>query len=222
MKTSYVLILFFGCVAAVILLFHGTTHAQEQGQKVQQRQTSISVLVGPAIHSLIAEQQPRVNLRKLVTTERIAREHPNLAKYYRNKADQEDKSAKNYLRTARAFGDRVPLGGDSHFAGNPTACRYHAMANDSVAAARVSALLAALNEQARQKEGCFSCHSFHGHGGTIAPDLSVEGTRKRSDAWLMAHFKDPRSVSPNSVMPSFDALTKRQLELLSAFLQYQK
>jgi cbb3-type cytochrome c oxidase subunit II len=37
------------------------------------------------------------------------------------------------------------------------------------------------------------------------PDLSYVG-RKRGEAWEIAHLKDPRAFSPNSIMPKFDFL----------------
>ncbi|MCB9453038.1 MAG: c-type cytochrome [Anaerolineaceae bacterium] len=49
------------------------------------------------------------------------------------------------------------------------------------------------------------------------PDLSYIG-RKRSEAWEIAHLKDPRSLSPLSIMPSFDFLTDQELEEIAAYL----
>lgn len=66
------------------------------------------------------------------------------------------------------------------------------------------------------------CHKFDGVGGSIGPDLSIEGERGRSDAWLIGHFKDPPRFSPGTVMPAFDNLTSSQLNALVVLLQHAK
>lgn len=73
-----------------------------------------------------------------------------------------------------------------------------------------------------RQEGCFMCHQLEGEGGTIGPDLSLQGTRGRSDDWLVGHFKDPPAYTKGSIMPSFKNLTGDQLRALVAFLQSQK
>jgi ubiquinol-cytochrome c reductase cytochrome b subunit len=50
------------------------------------------------------------------------------------------------------------------------------------------------------KNGCSACHSIHGKGGTVGPDLTHVGGKRDAD-WLMRHFKDPQAVSPGSIMP---------------------
>ncbi|MFM2197446.1 MAG: hypothetical protein RLZZ505_878 [Verrucomicrobiota bacterium] len=87
-------------------------------------------------------------------------------------------------------------------------------------------------ERGRQvyiSEGCIHCHSQYSRPGSVdetiwgtaarsqmalkqqpvlignrrqGPDLTNIGAR-RSDAWLKAHFIDPRVLSPDSVMPSY-------------------
>ncbi len=73
-----------------------------------------------------------------------------------------------------------------------------------------------------RQEGCFMCHQLDGQGGKVGPDLTHEGSRGRTDAWLIGHFKDPSAYSPGSIMPAFKNLTARQLQALTAFLQSQK
>jgi cytochrome c oxidase cbb3-type subunit 2 len=90
-------------------------------------------------------------------------------------------------------------------------------------------------ERGRQvyiSEGCIHCHSQYSRPGSVdetiwgaaakaemtlkqqpvlignrrqGPDLTNIGAR-RSDAWLKAHFIDPRALSPDSVMPSYSHL----------------
>jgi cytochrome c oxidase cbb3-type subunit II len=88
------------------------------------------------------------------------------------------------------------------------------------------------------REGCYNCHSQmiralrdeverYGHYSLAAesmydhpfqwgskrtgPDLARVGG-KYSDEWHMAHMVDPRSVVPESIMPSYPWLGRRKLE----------
>jgi cytochrome c oxidase cbb3-type subunit 2 len=49
------------------------------------------------------------------------------------------------------------------------------------------------------------------------PDLSYIG-RKRSEAWEIEHWKNPRELSPLSIMPSFDFLSDDELRAMAAYL----
>lgn len=73
-----------------------------------------------------------------------------------------------------------------------------------------------------RQEGCFTCHRLDGQGTRVGPDLTEEGKRGRTDAWLIGHFKNPTAYSPGSVMPAFKNLKDEQLQALVAFLQSQK
>ena len=73
-----------------------------------------------------------------------------------------------------------------------------------------------------KQEGCFMCHQLNGEGGAVGPDLTLEGTRGRTDEWLIGHFKDPSDYVHGSVMPAFSNLTNEQLQALTTFLQNQK
>jgi mono/diheme cytochrome c family protein len=42
---------------------------------------------------------------------------------------------------------------------------------------------------------CYVCHRFNGSGGTLAPDLSFEGSRSQR-AWLVEFLKNPRTLRP--------------------------
>jgi mono/diheme cytochrome c family protein len=56
-----------------------------------------------------------------------------------------------------------------------------------------------------QRYKCFDCHMFNGYGGTLAPDLSYEGSRARRQ-WLIAFLKDPVTLRPTLTvrMPQFN------------------
>jgi mono/diheme cytochrome c family protein len=73
-----------------------------------------------------------------------------------------------------------------------------------------------------KQEGCFMCHQLNREGGAVGPDLTVEGTRGRTNEWLIGHFKGPSAYVPGSIMPAFKNLTDEQLKALTAFLQNQK
>lgn len=211
-----------GCALLVLSIPHSNTKAQDRGAPIDHPQTKILTLEGPAIHVLVTEHLQGWELRNLVTDARTARDHPDLAEYYQSKAQSLNVEAERDAQLARAFGDRTPLDGDSHFSGGRDAFHYHVIAKRCHRQSQNYKLLAALYTQAAQGEGCFKCHSLHGRGGKIAPDLAMEGTRSRSKAWLIGHFKDPQAYSRASVMPALNGLTNRQLQVLATFLQYQK
>ncbi len=52
---------------------------------------------------------------------------------------------------------------------------------------------------------CYVCHEFNGFGGTLAPDLSYEGSRAQR-AWLISFLKNPQTLRPTLVlrMPQFN------------------
>ncbi len=218
---------FARCIAAsgfagvALLPVPGWAQAPARAPRIPPRSTQ-AAREGPAIQRLLAAHWSRAELRKLVTAPRTAHDHLHLAKYYRHQARGEQSRAQNDARFARAFGDRQPVAADRHFSAGRMAFYYHASAQSSRARVRADQWLAALYAQAVRKQGCFSCHSFHGRGATIGPDLALEGTRGRSQAWLMRHFQNPQAHVPASVMPAFRQLTQRQLKALARFLLLQK
>lgn len=67
-----------------------------------------------------------------------------------------------------------------------------------------------------QKMNCAACHQIHGEGAKVGPDLSYVGD-KRDRKWLIAHFKEPSSLSPNSIMPPV-TLPESDLAALTSYM----
>lgn len=64
---------------------------------------------------------------------------------------------------------------------------------------------------------CFYCHSIQGKGGSVGPELTLEGAKRDHD-WLARHFQDPQKVSKGSVMPKLNLLPE-EVENLVAYLE---
>ncbi len=60
-----------------------------------------------------------------------------------------------------------------------------------------------------QRFRCNTCHSFRGNGGTLAPDLTYEGSRSNRE-WLVQFLKNPQTIRPSLTvrMPRFDMTDK--------------
>jgi len=52
---------------------------------------------------------------------------------------------------------------------------------------------------------CYVCHRFNGYGGTLAPDLSFEGSRAQRK-WIAEFLKNPQTLRPTLIfrMPQFN------------------
>lgn len=71
-----------------------------------------------------------------------------------------------------------------------------------------------------QKSGCSACHSIHGKGGVVGPDLTRIAGRYDA-AWLGKFLADPQAVKPGTIMPKPD-LTEHERGHLVEYLMTLK
>ncbi|TAN38476.1 MAG: c-type cytochrome [Nitrospirae bacterium] len=69
-----------------------------------------------------------------------------------------------------------------------------------------------------KREGCISCHSFKGSGGSAGPELTSV-TSRRTDPWIRRQITDPKSHNPSSAMPSFRHLSRKEVTALIRYLK---
>lgn len=85
-----------------------------------------------------------------------------------------------------------------------------------------------------RERGCRACHIINGFGGSIGPDLTNEGEKapeqydfsrlsgqKTAFAWHVAHFKEPRATSADTVMPNFNFSTEQAQALAMLMLSWR-
>jgi mono/diheme cytochrome c family protein len=65
---------------------------------------------------------------------------------------------------------------------------------------------------------CYVCHRFLGYGGTLAPDLSYEGSRAQR-RWIADFLKNPQTLRPTLIfrMPQFN-MSDQEANILSDYL----
>jgi mono/diheme cytochrome c family protein len=69
-----------------------------------------------------------------------------------------------------------------------------------------------------QRYRCYVCHTFKGYGGSLAPDLSYEGSRSKRD-WLVDFLRNPQTLRPTLTvrMPHFN-MTEQDAVTMAEFL----
>lgn len=65
---------------------------------------------------------------------------------------------------------------------------------------------------------CYVCHQFNGFGGTLAPDLSYEGSRAQRQ-WLISFLMNPLTIRPTLIyrMPQFN-MTDQDATILADYI----
>lgn len=101
--------------------------------------------------------------------------------------------------------------------------RYRAHLGGTVAVPPVTAGETATPEEQRQfgerlvrQRACTACHRIGDQDGGIAPDLNYVGLM-RTPEWIQEHFKDPRAMIKDSIMPSL-RLPAGEFEAMTAYL----
>jgi len=78
------------------------------------------------------------------------------------------------------------------------------------------AALAARGRQLIEDRSCTACHKLQDKDGGIAPDLSYEGLERKPE-WALEHFRNPRAVEPDSIMPAF-RFADEEFRAMTAYL----
>ncbi len=73
--------------------------------------------------------------------------------------------------------------------------------------------------KAYERYKCYVCHRFNGFGGTLAPDLSYEGSRAPR-RWMAEFLKNPQTLRPTLIfrMPQFN-VTDQESNILADYLE---
>lgn len=92
-----------------------------------------------------------------------------------------------------------------------------------------------LAKQLVKDKGCRACHTINNRGGTIGPDLTNVGDKapeqydfsrlngqKTAFAWHVAHLKEPKALSPETVMPNFGLTTKQAQALAVLIMSWRR
>ncbi len=73
--------------------------------------------------------------------------------------------------------------------------------------------------KAYERYKCYVCHRFNGFGGTLAPDLSYEGSRA-TRRWMADFLKNPQTLRPTLIfrMPQFN-MTDQEAGVLADYIE---
>jgi mono/diheme cytochrome c family protein len=85
------------------------------------------------------------------------------------------------------------------------------------------------------RSGCLGCHKYRGRGGTLGPDITYVGEKKKHDFdfrnvqgehtvenWLKEHFLRPAEVSPGTLMPSLGTTEAQATDLARLMMSFRR
>ncbi len=75
----------------------------------------------------------------------------------------------------------------------------------------------AAGEKLINDKSCLACHKLGNKDGGVAPDLSFVGLVK-DEKWMLGHFRNPRALVPDSIMPTF-SFADAEFSALTAYLK---
>jgi len=71
------------------------------------------------------------------------------------------------------------------------------------------------------KQKCKACHIINGQGGKLGPELT-KVSQKRDENYLVTKLKNPEKTNPDTVMPSFEDLSKEEMQAVVDYLKTLK
>ena len=90
-------------------------------------------------------------------------------------------------------------------------------------------------KQIVNEKGCRACHVINGRGGTVGPNLTYEGEKSAEQynyerskgfasmfSWHVAHFKNPKELIPETVMPNFNFSSSDAQALAMLVMSWKK
>lgn len=85
------------------------------------------------------------------------------------------------------------------------------------------------------EKGCRACHTINGRGATLAPDLTFVGDKSTEQydysriqgmatvfSWHVAHFKNPKEIVAETIMPNFGFSTRDAQALTMLALSWKR
>ncbi len=171
----------FGMAAGPYLVKATATHSQPIAMHFEKGNVpAFDVAVSKIPRFMIAYIQAKVSNPASITPK------TNMPSFHMSQADKEDLTTALLSMT----GPPVSEGASGHLAVPRPRAEFHPTGKFGELYTRYR---------------CDTCHAFNGYGGTLAPDLSAEGSRSQHE-WLVQFLKSPQTLRPTLTvrMPEFN------------------